>query len=193
MKRRRDRNVFDEPTVRYEGGAVPTFIDDDEDTRPVDVDEMAQAARRSRDFDDPHEDPSVTIEFAEPPRAEGTPVPATRPSPRGPGTLYAELACSAVDKVLTLPVHRVSSTGVSLEVPPDVTVVLAVDTAVTVFLNSATRGANALRARVPALVAHHRLPRGGVPGGLSLRWDTERGTGQRELDQVLEHMTIARS
>jgi hypothetical protein len=160
--RRRDP-FADEPTAPYDPGTVPVAVDD-EDTRPVDVEEMEGAARRSCDVRDP-----------------SAPVTARHAQPRP----YVELAVAGAGAIVMLPVHRISATGVVLVVPPGVDVDLAADADVMAIVHLVRGDAEPVRARLPAQVAHHRAPRNGVSGGLSLRWDVTEPGNRLALEALL--------
>jgi hypothetical protein len=159
MKRRRQDPFADESTVRFDFDAsgVPMPIDD-ESTMPVDVEEMAAAARRSRTVPDPHE----IVLSIDVPVGGGPPV--------------------------TLAVHSISATGAALAVPPGLVLDLREDAQLVVEV-VVTRGkSEAVRARVPVLVGHHRPPRGKAPGGLSLRWSVDEPRDADALRGVLDHV-----
>jgi hypothetical protein len=160
MKRRRQDPFADESTVRFdfEKSGIPMPIEDEDSTQPVDVEEMAAAARRSRHVPDPTE---VTL-AVEVPIGGGPPV--------------------------TLAVHSLSATGAALAVPPGLALDLREDTALVVEV-VVTRGKQeAVRARVPVVVGHHRPPRDKTPGGLSLRWTTDDPNDEAALRRVLAHV-----
>ena len=158
-------------TTPYDDGAVPVLVDEEEDeTRPVDVEEMEGSARRSTTVTEPH-DP--------------TPLPTTRTSPNARPRTFVELLVPGAGNVVTLPVHRVSSTGGILIVPPGVPIDLVNDTPVTAVVHLMCTDEETLRARLPAHVAHHRNASADAPGGLSLRWDlTDAGT-RRSVEALL--------
>jgi len=165
--RRRDP-FADEPTSPYDPGIVPVAVDD-EDTRPVDVEVMEVAARRSRDVRDP----------SEPAPDASRPARHARPRP------YVELSFAGAGAAVMLPVHRISATGVVLVVPPGVALGLAADAAVAAIVHFVRDGAEPLRVRLPAQVGHLRAPRAGAPGGLSLRWEATEPDDLRALEALL--------
>jgi hypothetical protein len=166
MKPRRD--VFDEPTVPHDSGSIPMPVEED-DTRPVDVDELAAAARRSRDVEDLH---------------TTTAIPATRTSPNARPRPFVELLVAGGGS-LRLPVHRVTSMGVVLTVPRGVPVVLAMDTPVTAVVHLMHSDDELTRARVPAHVSHHRVASETASGGLSLRWDLREASARSAVESLL--------
>jgi hypothetical protein len=157
MKRRKQDPFADESTVRFdfEKSGIPQPIDEEESTMPVDVEEMAAAARRSRHVPDPTE----VVLSIEVPVGGGPPV--------------------------TLAVHSISATGAALAVPPGLALDLRDDTALDVDVVVVRGRAEAMRARVPVTVGHHRPPSGKAPGGLSLRWRTEEARDAEALRAVL--------
>jgi len=159
MKRRGKDPFADESTVRFdfEKAAIPEPVED-ESTMPVDAEEMAAAARRSRHAPDPSE-VVLTVEV---PVGGGPPV--------------------------TLAVHSLSATGVALALPPGLALDLREDTELTVEVVVTRGRAEAERARVPVVVGHHRPPRGKTAGGLSLRWKTEEARDADALRRVLAHV-----
>jgi len=170
MKRRRRDPYADETTIPYDDLSVPVAIsEEDDETRPVDVEEMEVAARRSTEVTEPH-DP--------------TPLPATRTSPNARPRTFVELQVAG-GAVITLPVHRLSQTGVILVVPPGVPIDLPHDTAVTAVLHLMRTDEEMMRARLPAHVAHHRHSTGSAPGGLSLRWDLTDAGARRAVEALL--------
>lgn len=168
MKRRR-RDVFDEPTTPYDPGGVPVAVDD-EDTLPVDAEQLEQAARRSCDVDDPN---------------EAIAIPATRTSANARPRPFVELVVAGAGTVVTLPVHRVTSMGVVLTVPAGVPVPLAPDTPVTAVVHLMPNDDEVQRARVPAHVAHHRMASPNASGGLSLRWDLREASARSAVESLL--------
>jgi hypothetical protein len=156
MKRRKQDPFADESTVRFdfEKSGIPMPVDD-ESTMPVDVDEMAAAARRSRHVPDPTE----IVLSVEVPVGGGPPV--------------------------TLAVHSISATGAALAIPPGLALDLEEDAALVVEVVAVSGRAEAMRARVPVQVGHHRPPRDKTPGGLSLRWRTEEARDAEALRRVL--------
>jgi hypothetical protein len=168
MKKRR-RDVFgDEPTTPYEPGNVPVVVED-EDTRPVDAEELAVAARRSREVREPHDPTSVA---------------AVRTSPNARPRPFAEVQVAGAG-AFKLPVHRISMTGMVLTVPTGFAIDLASDTPVTVVVHLMPVPEQVTRARLPANVAHLRSPRGTTPGGLSLRWDLRDPGTRRAVEALL--------
>ena len=169
MKRKR-RDAFDEPTLQYEDGNVPVAIEDGDDTRPVDVEEMEVAARRSKDVEDPHAAVSLpTIRTA----ANAVPRP------------YVELVVAGAGMVVSLPVYRVTQMGVVLTIPPGNTVDLAADTPVTAVVHLMRTDEELTRARVPAHVAHTRVASADKAGGLSLRWDLREASARTAVEALL--------
>jgi hypothetical protein len=169
MKRRRDP-YEEEPTMPYDPSGVPVLVEDD-DTRPVDVDELEAAVRQSVELDEPTAAMAV--------RAVRTAAHA-RPRP------FVDVLVAGAGAVVTLPVHRVSVTGVVLTVPPGVSIDLAVDTPVVAVIHLMRTGdEELLRARVPAHVAHHRAPGPLATGGLSLRWDLRESTARRAVETLV--------
>jgi len=154
----------DEPTSPYDPSTIPVAVDD-EDTRPVDVEEMEVAAKKSRHVRDP----------------SAPPVAARHTQPRP----YVELSMAGAGAIVMLPVHRISATGVVLVVPPGVAVDLPADAAVVAIVHLVRGDSAPVRARLPANVAHHRAPSNGAPGGLSLRWDTTQPGDRLALEGLL--------
>jgi hypothetical protein len=156
---------------------VRTAIPDpyvDETTAPVDVDEMQAAATLSAKIADPDEvgpRPHVVR------RAAGS-------SPDGTMLPYAELRIAG-GAAVRLPVRQVTRTGVALEIPPEALVDAEGGVAVTadLYLGADVNG-QAIRAKLPALVAHLRKATPTQPGGISLRWDLQ-GPGARETLNLL--------
>jgi hypothetical protein len=168
MKPRR-QNVFDEPTRTYDPGSVPVAVDD-EDTRPIDAEELEVAARRSTEVED---------------RASATSLPLIRTSPNAVLRPYVELVVTGAGTVVRLPVHRVSAMGVVLTVPPGVPVHLAPDTPVTAVVHLMLNDDELTRARVPAHVSHHRMASPNAAGGLSLRWDLREASARSAVESLL--------
>lgn len=169
MKRRR-RDVFqDEPTTPYEDGSVPVAVMD-EDTRPVDVDQMEIAARRSRDI----EDPGAAISL-----------PTPRTSANAVQRPFVELVVAGAGTVVSLPVYRVTQMGVVLTIPPGVPIDLEADTPVTAVVHLMRTDEELTRARVPAHVAHTRTASKDKPGGLSLRWDLREASARSAVEALL--------
>lgn len=168
MKRRRDL-FADEPTTPYDPGSVPQAVDD-EDTRPIDADELEVAARRSCEVDDPH---------------AATSIPAARTAANARPRPFVELVVTGAGAVVRLPVHRVSPMGVVLTVPAGVPVDLANDTPVTAVVHLMRTGDELTRARIPAHVAHHRMATGEASGGLSLRWDLREASARSAVEALL--------
>lgn len=166
---RRGHDVFDEPTRAYDPGCVPVAVDD-EDTRPIDADELAVAARRSTQVDDP---------------AAATSFPLVRTSPHAVLRPFVELVVVGSGTVVRLPVHRVSAMGVVLTVPPGVPVDLQPDTPVTAVVHLMHTDDELTRARVPAHVSHHRVASGDAAGGLSLRWDLREANARSAVESLL--------
>jgi hypothetical protein len=169
MKRKR-RDAFDEPTVQYEGGNVPVAIEDGDETRPVDVEEMEVAARRSKDVEDPHAPVSL---------------PTMRTSPNAVPRPFVELVVAGAGTVVSLPVYRVTQMGVVLTIPPGNTVDLAADTPVTAVVHLMRTDEELTRARVPAHVAHTRAASADKAGGLSLRWDLREASARSAVEALL--------
>jgi hypothetical protein len=135
----------------------------DQATAPVDTGEMEAAAKLSTHIADPDDKPHVIR------RAAG--------STDGKQLPHAELRIAGGAGALRLPARQVTRTGVSLEIPPDTALEVAEGVSVVVDLHlGEDANGQAIRARLPALVAHLRKPSARAPGGISLRWDT-RGRG----------------
>lgn len=170
MKRRR-RDVFaDEPTTPYDPGNVPVAVDDGDDTRPVDAEELADAVRRSREVVEPHDPTSVA---------------AVRTSPHARPRPFVELQVAGAGTVVTLPVHRISVTGLVLTVPAGTPLALANDTPVTAVVHLMRGTERITRARLPAHVAHHRTASARAAGGLSLRWDLTDPGARRAVEALV--------
>jgi len=159
----------DEPTTPYDPGSVPVAIEEDE-TRPVDAGELEVAARQSLE---------ITEAF------DPTSIPATRTSPNARPRPFVELLIAGAGTVITLPVHRVTSTGVVLTVPAGTPFDLATDTPVTAVIHLMLSDDEVTRARLPAHVAHHRSASANAPGGLSLRWDLTDPGARRAVESLL--------
>ncbi len=168
MKRRR-QDVFDEPTTPYDPGSVPQAVDD-EDTRPIDAEELEVAARRSTELVDPT---STDV------------LPTMRPAANAVPRPFVELVIAGAGTVVRLPVHRVSAMGVVLTVPPGVRVELAHDTAVTAVVHLMRNDEELTRARVPAHVSQHRMASPNANGGLSLRWDLREASSRSAVEALL--------
>ena len=147
---------------RYRTGARSAIPDPfaDQPTAPVAAADMAEAARLSTRIAVTETRPHVV------PRAVSS-SPASGVLPHG------ELRIAGIAGILDLQVRHVTRTGVALEVPADATFSASEGVSAVVELHlGADANGQAIRARLPARVAHHRKPQGGNTGGLSLRWDT---------------------
>jgi hypothetical protein len=146
MKPRRDRQrrdpFADESTVRFDSSAIPTPVDD-ETTLPVDAEDMAAAARRSRDAPDPNE----LQQIVQLPLGGGPPVALTA--------------------------HAITATGAALAVPVGLAIDAGEARAIVVEVVVLRGGDEVAHVRVPAQLGHYRPPARGAAGGLSLRWTTD--------------------
>ncbi len=164
----------DEPTTPYEPGNVPVVVED-EDTRPVAPAELEEAVRRSREVHEPH---------------DLIPVATVRTSPHARPRPFAEVQVAGAG-AFKLPVHRISMTGMILNVPAGFSIDLASDTPVTVVVHLMPVPEQITRARLPAQVAHLRSPRGSTPGGLSLRWDLRDPGSRRAVEALIAEQSTA--
>ncbi|HUQ00930.1 MAG TPA: hypothetical protein VM261_00485 [Kofleriaceae bacterium] len=148
---------------------MPVAVDD-EDTRPVDAEQLEVAARRSTELVDPSAAESL---------------PTMRPAANAVPRPFVELQVAGAGTVVRLPIHRVSAMGVVLTVPPGVRVDLAHDTAVTAVVHLMRNDEELTRARVPAHVSHHRMASPDANGGLSLRWDLREASARTAVEALL--------
>lgn len=162
----------DETTARFDPGAVPQPVEDDI-TAPVDPLEMRAAARAAQLVADPDAPPRIVRR-------------APTPDGRSLHEPYAEVQIAGTAEVVTLPAHSMSPSGVALSVPDNVTLQVASGATVMVLLHlGLDASGEPVRARVPAVVAHHRRGGDGRTGGLSLRWDQSNPRTAAEIERVL--------
>jgi hypothetical protein len=167
----------DETTTRFDPEAVPQLVDEDI-TMPVDAGEMQAAARAAQLVADPDVPPRIIRR------------PASTPAGGAPTEPYAEVQIAGTAKVVTLPAHNLSPSGVALAVPDQVSLTVETGATVMVLLHlGLDAGGQPVRARVPAIVAHHRPAGDGKPGGLSLRWDHSNPRTAVEIERVLTERT----
>jgi hypothetical protein len=141
-------------------------------TIPVDVDEMKAAAVASTRVPDPQEPVPDRI-------ASAANVVLTDSD-----QLTARLAVAGSAETVSLRIHNLTRSGVSLEVPDDSALLADVGTNVNVQMTLGT-GAGTQAVHMLARVAHRRRGDGTRLGGIGLRWDDSAPQTIEKVEQVL--------
>ena len=137
-------------------------------TVPVDVRQMHAAARASIRVPDPDEPAPVRVAAA----ANALVKPADE--------LTARVAVAGSAETVSLRIHNLTRSGISLEIPDDSQLLADAGTTVNVHIALGPELVNVL-----ASIGHRRRGSGAQLGGVALRWDTSLPQTAADVERIL--------